>query len=203
MNKRYCFFIKIALIIIAIIAVFSYVIASIFGPSDASTTIWSNFWSVFNNITLLITLLVVAYYTYETYHIRKATLSSNHLSFRPILVFNAADSFCTVTNKGNGPAFNTCLIIWDGNKFKISSDSTVPGVMPPSEMYLFDNHVEIDSADIKKRLPEFSTLTDRISAESHALFCLVYRDLVGNKFYSIINGSGAKYDGVFEHDEIA
>jgi hypothetical protein len=170
---------------------------------DSQTKLWSNFWTVFNNLVLLATLLVVAYYTYETYNLRLAAENSHSLSFRPILVFNASDEYYTVTNKGNGAAFNSCLIIWDGNKFKITSDSTVPGVMPPLEKYHFSDHVDIDSAGIKKKIPEFDSLTNRITNNNHPLFCLVYRDLVGNKFYSIINGTGAKYDGVFEHGEVA
>lgn len=203
MNKKN--FVNFGIVVFSVVALglLSYIVASKWGPTDASTpTIWSNFWSVFNNAVLLATLMVVAYYTYETYHLRKATVTSNHLSFRPILVFVAPDQFCTVMNKGNGPAFNACLIIWDGKKFKITSDNTVPGVIPPSEKYLFNSHIELDSAGIKKKLPEFASLTDRIANSNHALFCLAYRDLISNRYYSITNGSGAKYDGVFEHGEV-
>lgn len=187
------------------LAIISYVIVICCGPTTSTpTTTWSNFWSVFNNIVMLATLLVVGYYTYETYHLRIAAVDSNALSFRPILIFDAGAAFCTVKNKGNGPALNTALIIWDGSRLKVTSDNSVPGIISPeTDSYLFNNHVEIDSAGFKKRLPGFSSLIERIITTRHSLFCLTYRDLAGNRFYSIINGSNeTHYEGVFEHGTI-
>lgn len=196
------FFIMVA---VGSLVAISYAIANFYGPATpTTTTIWSNFWSVFNNIVLLATLLVVAYYTYETYHLRKATVDSNALSFRPILIFDAGAPFCTVKNKGSGPALNVALIIWDGAKMKVTADSSVPGIMPPgNDSYCFNAHVEIDSAGFKKKLPGFFSLIERITTTRHSLFCLTYRDLAGNRFYSIINGSNeTKYEGVFEHGAV-
>lgn len=192
----------ISITTVLIIMLAAYFVAEKCAAIEGQTTLWSNFWTVFNNLVLLATLLVVAYYTYETYNLRLVAENSHRHSFRPILVFNASDVFCTVTNKGNGAALNTCLIIWDGKKFQITSDDTVPGVMPPLEKYHFSTHIDIDSAGIKKKIPGVDSLMNRITNNEYPLFCLVYKDLVGNKFYSIINGAGAKYDGVFEHKEI-
>lgn len=203
--KKYAISLFFVVAVVGSLVAISYIIANCYGPTaSATTTIWSNFWSVFNNVILMATLLVVAYYTYETYHLRRATVDSNALSFRPILIFDAGASFCTVKNKGNGPALNAALIIWDGAKMKVTADSTVPGIMPPgNDSYCFNNHVEIDSAGFKKRLPGFSSLIERITTTRHALFCLTYRDLAGNRFYSIINGSNKlEYDGVFEYGAI-
>lgn len=204
MKKFICSVILVVLVV-AVLAAASWGISAYYGPIDSNLTArWSNFWAVFNNVVLLVTLLVVGYYTYETYQLRKATVDSNALSFRPILIFDAGAQFCTVKNKGNGPALNICLIIWDGSKMKVTSDSAVPGIMPPSDSYLFNAHVEVDSAGFKKKLPGFSSLTERITSTPHALFCLTYRDLAGNRFFSIINGSNStNYEGVFEHGAIS
>ena len=195
----------LVVLLVAALAAASWGISACYGPIDSTNTArWSNFWAVFNNLVLLATLIVVGYYTYETYQLRKATVDSNALSFRPILIFDAAAPFCTVRNKGNGPALNVSLIIWDGSKMKAAGDSAVPGIMPPGDSYLFNAHVEVDSAGFKKKLPGFSSLTERITSTSHALFCLTYRDLAGNRFFSIINGSNCtNYEGVFEHGAIS
>ncbi len=143
----------IALATVCVLGGLSYVTASWYVNLDpaATTAIWPIFWSVFNSILLLATLLVVAYYTYETYHLRKATVDSNTLSFRPILIFDAGAPFCTVKNKGNGPALNISLIIWDGAKMKVTADNAVPGIMSTgNDSYCFNAHVEIDSAGFKK-----------------------------------------------------
>lgn len=203
--KKYAITLFIVVATMGSLVTISYLIASYYGPADsATTTIWLNFWSVFNNVVLMATLLVVAYYTYETYHLRRATVDSNALSFRPILIFVNGAPFCTVQNKGYGPALNVVLIIWNGSMMKVTVDSAVPGIIPPgNDTYCFNNHIEIDSTGFKKRLPGFSSLISRINTTHHNLFCLTYRDLAGNRFYSIINGSNElKYDGVFEHGTI-
>lgn len=190
---------------LAVLAGFSYGVTWWFSPTDSTCpSLWANFWAAFNNVVLAATLIVVAYYTYETHQLRKATVDSNALSFRPILIFDAGAPFCTVKNKGNGPALNTCLIIWDGSKMKVAADNTIPGIMPVgNDAYCFNTHIEIDSAGFKEKLPGFSSLTERICSTKHALFCLTYRDVAGNKFYSIINGSNqTNYEGVFEHGQI-
>ncbi|AQT60423.1 hypothetical protein [Cellvibrio sp. PSBB023] len=199
------FGILLFVVLISLVGI-SFVIAKCLGP-DASTMtspIWSNFWQVLNNLVLLATLLVVAYYTYETYCLRKAAVENNTLSYRPILIFDAGAQFCTVKNKGYGPALNTALIIWDGKTMRVTADSAVPGIMAPGiDSYCFNAHIEVDSAGFKKRLPGFSSLIERITGTNHALFCLTYRDLAGNRFYSIINGSNEiNYEGVFEHGKI-
>lgn len=195
----------LVILVVTVLAATSWGISAYYGPIDSIVTArGSNFWAVFNNLVLLVTLLVVGYYTFETYQLRKATVDSNALSFRPILIFDAAAPFCTVKNKGNGPALNVCLIIWDGSKMKVTGDSAVPGIMPPGDPYLFNAHVEVDSVGFKKKLPGFSSLTERITSTQHALFCLTYRDLAGNRFFSIINGSNCtNYEGVFEHGAIS
>lgn len=196
-------FLVSAVFLIIVILWFSYIVAVKWIPAcGLSRTFWSNFWSIFSNGVLSATLIVVAYYTFETYQIRKAAVNQYNHSFRPILVFNASKPRYTVTNKGSGPALNSCLIMWDGKKFKITSDMTVPGVITASETYLFNNQMEINLTGIKEKLPAFVSLINRIASSNHALFCLVYRDLAGNRFYSIVNGSGADYDAVFEHGEV-
>jgi hypothetical protein len=195
----------LVILVAAMLATTSWGISAYYGPIDSNVTArWSNFWAVFNNLVLLVTLLVVGYYTFETYQLRKATVDSNALSFRPILIFDAGAPVFTVKNKGNGPALNICLIIWDGSKMKVTGDSAVPGIMPPGGSHLFTAHVEVDSAGFKKKLPGFSSLTERITSTQHALVCLTYRDLAGNRFFSIINGSNCtNYEGVFEHGAIS
>lgn len=202
--KKIAYSIIVAFLVV-VIAALSWGISTCYGPVDSTApSLWSNFWAVFNNLVLLATLLVVGYYTYETYQLRKTAVNGNALTFRPILIFDAEAPFCTVKNKGNGPALNICLIIWDGAKMKVTSDSAVPGIMPPSDSYLFNAQIEIDSAGFKKKLPGFSSMTERITSTPHALFCLTYRDLAGNRFYSIINGSNStNYEGVFEHGAIS
>lgn len=203
--KKFTVFLLVTLAAIVVLTGISIGVTYWFGPTDPSCpTLWVNFWSVFNNVVLATTLIVVAYYTYETYQLRKATFDSNALSFRPILIFDASATFCTVKNKGSGPALNVCLIIWDGSKMKVTADHTVPGIMPTGDAsYCFNTHVEIDSAGFQNKLPGFSALTERISATKHALFCLAYRDVAGNRFYSIINGSNeTNYEGVFEHGQL-
>jgi hypothetical protein len=208
--KKLLLWILIAALTVGVLAAASYAIALRCAPSPVGAApevaaIWQNFWAVFNNLVLTATLLVVAYYTYETYRLRRAAVESNVLSYRPILVFDAAAPFCTVKNKGYGPALNIALLIWDGNTLKVSADSEVPGIMPPgNDSHRFNVHVEIDSAGFKKRLPEFASIIERVITTRHALFCLTYRDLAGNRFYSIINGSNeTNYEGVFEHGVVA
>jgi hypothetical protein len=195
----------LVILVVAVLAATSWGISAYYGPIDSNVTArWSNFWAVFNNLVLLVTLLVVGYYTFETYQLRKATVDSNALSFRPILILEASASIFTVKNKGNGPALNICLIIWDGSKMKVTGDSAVPGILPPGDSHLFNAHVEVDSAGFKKKLPGFSSLTERITSKQHALVCLTYRDLTGNRFFSIFNSSNfTNYEGVFEHGAIS
>lgn len=208
--RKSLLWIFIAALTIGVLAVASYTIAlqcipSSVGTTPEATAVWQNFWTVFNNLVLTATLLVVAYYTYETYHLRRAAVESNVLSYRPILVFDAGAPFCTVKNKGYGPALNIALLIWDGKTLKVSADNEVPGIMPPgNDSHCFKVHVEIDSAGFKKRLPGFAPIIERVITTRHALFCLTYRDLAGNRFYSIINGSNEmNYEGVFEHGSVA
>jgi hypothetical protein len=203
--KKFAASTAICFVVVSMLAGISYAIAAWYGLAGSSPSpLWANFWSVFSNVILLATLLVVVYYTYETYNLRKATVDSNALSFRPILVFDAGAPFCTVKNKGNGPALNICLIIWDGSKMKVTADSAVPGIMPPgNDSYCFVAHEEMDSVGFKKKLPDFASLIERVTSTRHSLFCLTYRDLAGNRLYSIINGSNQiNYEGVFEHGTV-
>lgn len=97
----------LVILVVVVLAATSWGISAYYGPIDSNVTArWSNFWAVFNNLVVLVTLLVVGYYTFETYQLRKATVDSYALSFRPILIFDAGAPFCTVKNKGNGPALN-------------------------------------------------------------------------------------------------
>jgi len=208
--KKLLLSILIAVLSLGVIAGASYAIVSRCAPSSATAApeiiaAWQNFWTVFNNLVLTATFLVVGYYTYETYHLRRTAVESNALSYRPILVFDAGAPFCTVKNKGYGPALNIAFLIWDGKKLKVSAEGDVPGIMPPgNDSYCFNRPVEIDSVGFKKRLPEFASIIERVTRTHHALCCLTYRDLAGNRFYSIINGSNeTNYEGVFEHGAIA
>lgn len=206
--KKFLLWILIAALTIGALAAASYAIAlqcipSPVGITPGTTTVWQNFWTVFNSLVLSVTLLVVTY-PYRTYHLRRAAVESNALSYRPILVFDAGAPFCTAKNDGYGPALNIALLIWDGKTLKVSADNEVPGIMPPGNPYRFNVHVEIDSAGFKKRLPGFTPIIERITTTRHALFCLTYRDLSGNRFYSIINGNNEmNYEGVFEHGAVA
>lgn len=79
----------------------------------------------------------------------------------------------------------------------------MPGIIAPGESHLFNADVEVDPVEFKKKLPGFLWLIERITSTKHSLLCLAYRDLAGNRFYSIINGSGCtNYEEVFEHGQI-
>ena len=72
----------LVVLLVAALAAASWGISACYGPIDSTNTArWSNFWAVFNNLVLLATLIVVGYYTYETYQLRKATVDSNALLY--------------------------------------------------------------------------------------------------------------------------
>lgn len=92
---------------VAIIANVLFIAAIMIWVHDHSSQI--------NNIILLLTGDVVAYYTYETYLLRKAAQEERSDSIKPVVLFDKEPAHLygwTVRNVGKGPALNV--------KFRIS-----------------------------------------------------------------------------------
>lgn len=177
----------------------------IFGPTHDKTSFWINFWTALNALSILATLFVVAYYTYETYQLRLAAVFSNRISFRPIVTFDASKPHYEVVNKGNGPALNTCLITWTNKQLHVVPETDVPGVIPPSSGYQFNSNTlyAVDASALRSLLPQAGKTVDRITSRNYNLFCVTYADLEGIRYFSITNGSNGLMEHVFEHGRCA
>jgi hypothetical protein len=162
---------------------------------------WTCFWTAFNNAVLALTLVAVAYYTAETVRLRSLAQESNRISYRPLLTFDASVPTFAVKNEGVGPAFNACLVFWNGQQLFIARPDKIPGVMPIGPgYYRFDQQLleQVDSTEAKRRLPKFKNVIDRIVKSQQAIAAVTYADMWEARFCSMFFGDGGQFGKVFE-----
>ena len=130
---------------------------------------------------------------------------------RPVLVaqYIREGRLLKVVNEGSGPATNICLIVWQDLTLSATLRHDLPYIRNASkESHTFpiDKCMPITFAKLQERFPgltEFSVFIKRITAASSQLMCLVYRDLEGEWFYSILSGiDEPNYGKLFEYGSL-
>jgi hypothetical protein len=168
---------------------------------------WPTFLSLLNTIILFSTFLVVAYYTYETQRMREEVAKQTSLSLVPVLTMvmnpDKTSSALMVKNRGNGPAFNIGLFVYDEDgRFMATSNNEVVMALPVDGQYPFDNLEYVDSISLKQRFEEASHLIDTMPSRGKNLLCIIYCDLNGKRYYTMINARNPKYGQFIEFKEL-
>ncbi|MEA1929802.1 MAG: hypothetical protein U9M92_02920 [Patescibacteria group bacterium] len=149
---------------------------------------------------------MLAIYTWHTRNIAKEAIKANQIGSRSVLTFlgEYLQPF-KFTNVGNGPAFN--IVIIRGNPdgvMLLSSEGMVVGNLPVGGIGSIKQTDlnQIDKDKIKQKLPYARNLIEELFAKESNSITLVYQDLFGNKFASVISGVGGDYSEAFEFKEL-
>ena len=165
-----------------------YFVVKTFLHQNASDQLWGAYWTVFNNLVLIETLVSLLVYTYETYLLRKLAIDESRKTLIPILVniLNEDKSF-SIKNVGNGPALNVGCVIWDGKKLKSIHPQHMAGAIPKDGVfrYQINNFEEIDTSAYKVKMPQYYDVLKRLIDKKSGFMLLTYRDVVGVKFHSV------------------
>lgn len=166
-----------------------------------------HFWfGLINIIILSLTMFFLILYTNYTREILNETNKSNQLAQLPFLDFwTEYDNPFIFENKGKGPALN--IFILEGSKygdFYISPETDILSALTVGRTSIIkkSNLVKIEKQKIVDKIPELSIFIDKVSKKENNWICLVYEDVFENKFYTINNGVGNKYDEIIEFGKI-
>ena len=151
-------------------------------------------------IFAIIGIIILLWYTIETYKIRKNSELQVSLTVRPYLGFIADPSPYTITNKSNNVALNIFQFSKINNQFYLAEETSVGSALAPQTTIHFDKtqNKPISSSEIIRRMPNIKPLVDYISKKEVNAFVVIYEDLFGNKLFTSIYGSGDNFDKASE-----
>ena len=151
-------------------------------------------------ITAIVGIIILFWYTVETYKIRKNSELQVSLTVRPYLAFIADPSPYTIANKSNNVALNIFQFSKINNQFYIAEETSVGSALAPQTTIHFDKtqNKPISSSEMIRRMPSIRPLVDYISKKEANVFVVVYEDLFGNKLFTSIYGSGDNFDKASE-----
>lgn len=151
-------------------------------------------------ITAIVGIIILFWYTVETYKIRKNSELQVSLTVRPYLGFIADPNPYTIANKSNNVALNIFQFSKISNQFYIAEETSVGSALAPQTTIHFDKtkNKPISSSEMIRRMPNIRPLVDYISKKEANVFVVVYEDLFGNKLFTSIYGSGDNFDKASE-----
>ena len=148
----------------------------------------------------IIGIIILIWYTLETYKIRINSERQLSYSVRPYLAFIADPNPYTIANKSNNVALNVFQFSKINGQFFITDETTVGSALAPQANIHFDKNQNkpISSSEMIRRMPKLEKLVDYISKKETSAFIVVYEDLLGNKLFTSIYGSGDDFDKASE-----
>ena len=160
------------------------------------------FWKIFNALIVLATLAVVAYYTFETHLLRIATVESNTLFIRPLVILNGSEgSTFELVSVGNGIAMNLRVFVWDGSSFKISPQGATVSSLSEGKKTNITTSQQLSPNSIASEIPACQRILEEISREPNSLICIIYQDINGRNLYSIYKTNSTKDEPFFRFGE--
>jgi hypothetical protein len=147
-------------------------------------------------ISAVIGVLILIWYTIETYKIRNNSDRQLAYSARPYLGFIADPNPYTVSNKSNNVALNIFQFSKISGQFFIADETSVGSALAPQSSIHFDknSNKQISKSEMIRRMPDLKKLVDFIDKKETNSFVVVYEDLLGNKLFTSIYGSGDNFD---------
>lgn len=163
------------------------------------------FLAILGVLVAIIGLPILWWYADETYQLRK--LSEKQLAFlsRPFLDFVHNEPYYTVTNKSTNVASNIFVFsMLSGNYYFIDDNEAVGSALKPGGKFFIDKKKEkqISPAELERRISSISPLIKHLNTKEVSCTVVVYEDLLKNKIYTTIYGSGDAYDKVIETEYI-
>lgn len=151
-------------------------------------------------ITTIAGVIVLVWYTIETYKIRKNSEKQLAYSARPYLAFIADPNPYTISNKSNNVALNIFQFSKINNQIFIIDEASVGSALAPQANIHFDKNAnkQISSDEMVRRMPNIKKLVEYIANKEINAFVVVYDDLLGNKLFTSIYGSGDDFDKASE-----
>lgn len=149
----------------------------------------------------------LAWYSWETFKLRKATERQLDTLVRPFLgiVLLGDQSKRKVKNDGSAMALNAFFLERiNSTRFKISEEKYNPSGIPIGKAHEFacDKMVELTASELSHRIPSVKNLVNYLAKKEENFLAVVYEDLHGNKLCTISYGSGGAYDAIGQTDYI-
>lgn len=147
--------------------------------------------NLFNAVVLTLTLVVIAFYTYETTKLRRIAELNFRNSARPLIILEGDG--ITIKNVGLGPAINICPIVWTGSSAKVVPHNAVPQVLVMQGAFKLPQLVDADFSNIRKSFPEACSLLNEISDLQHPFVLTLYSDIFDATYYSLLSSENGGY----------
>ncbi|MFA5185736.1 MAG: hypothetical protein WC551_04575 [Patescibacteria group bacterium] len=151
-------------------------------------------------IASIVGVVVLVWYTIETFKIRVTSQNQLRYSSRPFLDFVSDPKPYTILNKSNNVALNVFQFSRIDGRYFIVDEKAIGSALAPNGTIHFDKNASksISSDELIRRMPELAPLVSYINSKEIISLVIVYEDLLKNKLYTISFGSGGKYDQAAE-----
>lgn len=159
-------------------------------------------------IVLTATFIILIFYTFYTYDIAKKTTESNRLTSRPVLVLlNEQDTPYRFKNVGNGPALNIIIVRGYSGDLFLNAEEHVLTAVPSNNGTggIPENSLEkISKNELIRNVPKIKELVEELLKKENNFICLIYEDIYGKSFASIVNGAidNPQYSSALEYKEL-
>ncbi len=155
-----------------------------------------------NNTTLYIATASIVFglvSSIAAYLTVQNAIQANIISEQPFLNFvDMGNKPYQFLNTGKGVALNIFLILWDKprNQLYATPEGAVIEAIPPGSA--IPGHIDAgdlikaNSVEVEDKLPSISRLFQAASQEDTSWFSLIYEDIYGRKYATLIRGPGTK-----------
>ena len=164
---------------------------------------YKKFWFSFkNNTTLYIAIASIIFglvSSAASWLTVQNSIQANIISEQPFLNFiDIDDQPYQFINSGKGVALNIFLILWDkpGSQLYATPERAVieaiaPGNVTPGHIDA-RSLIKTSSSDIEDKLPGIAGLFQAANHEDTSWFSLIYEDIYGRKYATLVRGPGTK-----------
>lgn len=144
-------------------------------------------------------IVILIWYTTETYNIRKTAEKQLTISARPYVAFLADSNPYTLVNKSNNVAQNVFQISKLSGQYFINDEVSIGGLAPGGQIHFDKNkNKPISSNELSRQIPSITKLVNYLNQKQANCLVTVYDDLFGNKLFSVFYGSGDGFDNASE-----
>jgi len=151
-------------------------------------------------LTIIITLtgVVGLWNIFLTNTIKDETIKTNQINEQPLLIFTDFNiTPYKISNSGKGVAMNFLMVVWDkgAKQLYITPQGGV------GEALAVNSSVSISPSDLvktnfdqAKKVPGIAKLINETEKKDTSWFVIVYEDIYGNSYATLIRGPGGDYN---------
>ncbi len=153
--------------------------------------------NIFLTVIIAATGVIGLWNIYLTNEIKDESIKANQISEQPFLNFVDEGQPFKFINSGKGVALNIILLVWDKpqKQLYITPESSVGEALGVDKNGVIEN-TQLDKANInqiKKQIPRIAKAIDIAQSKDTAWFALVYDDIYGKTFVTLVRGTGGDY----------